>query len=106
MDPSSRKHWIGAAILIGVLYGVIGVVFALPSGQVRTLRLAAWVVSTAVYAVHIGYELFRLRNSPRATALHAAMAVATGAFLLAVAATVHKTIVVSQAPHCRFLRRP
>jgi hypothetical protein len=103
MDPSSRRHWIGAAILIGVSYGVIGVVFALPSDQVRTWRLAAWVVSAAVYAVHIGYELFRLHNSPRATALHAAMAVAVGAFLLAVAATVHKTIVVSQAPDWRFL---
>lgn len=103
MDASSRKHRIGVAILIGVLYGVIGVVFALPSGQVRTWRLAAWVVSAAVYAVHIGYELFRAHNSPRATALHAAMAVATGAFLLAVAATVHKTIVVSHAPYWRFL---
>src|SRR5258707_1273634 len=40
MDASSHKHWIGAAILIGVLYGVIGVVFALPSSQVRIWRLS------------------------------------------------------------------
>src|SRR5260370_5770500 len=103
MDASSHKDWIGAAILIGVLYGVIGVVFALPSSQVRIWRLSAWVVSAAVYAVHIGYEVFRLRNSPRVTALHAAAAVAMGALLLAVAATIHKTIVVSHAPYWRYL---
>jgi len=64
---------------------------------------SAWVVSAAVYAVHIGYEVFRLRNSPRVTALHAAAAVAMGALLLAVAATIHKTIVVSHAPYWRYL---
>ena len=98
-----RQSWFGTAILIGVLYCVIGIVFALPSNQVRLWRLAAWVLSAAVYAAHIGYEKFRLGNSPRATALHAAMAVAVGAFLLAIAATVHKSMVVSHAPYWRFL---
>ena len=50
----------------------------------------AWLMSAVVYAVHIGYEQFRLDNSPLATALHAALAVAVGAFGLAVAANIHE----------------
>ncbi len=103
MDASGFKPWIRAVILVGVVYFVVGFVFALPSGHVRWWRLAAWVVSGAVYAAHIGYEHFRLSNSPRTTALHAAMAVAVGAFLLAVAATVHAVMVPSHAPYWRFL---
>ncbi len=80
-------HLVGSrtAILIGVLYSVIGIVFALPTNHVRMWRLAAWVVSAIVFAAHIAYEHFRLGNSPRATALHTALAVAVGAFGLAVA---------------------
>jgi len=96
-------------ILLGVAYFVIGIVFAtlanpVVSDQVRVIwRLAAWVASAAVYAAHIGYEHFRLGNSTRATALHAATAVALGAFLLAVAATVHKVMVPANTPYWRFL---
>jgi len=90
MSAPGRQSWFGAAILIGVLYCVIGIVFALPSNQVRMWRLAAWVISAAVYAAHIGYEHFRLGNSPRTTALHTALAVAVGAFGLAVAANFHE----------------
>src|SRR5436190_17123202 len=90
MNTLGRQSWFGTAIVIGVLYCVIGIVFALPSNQVRMWRLAAWVVSAAVYAAHIGYEHFRLGNRPRATALHAALAVAVGAFGLAVAANFHE----------------
>ena len=53
-------------------------------------RLVAWVVSAVTFAAHIGYEHFRLGHSPRRTALHSAMAVALGAFALAVAANVHR----------------
>ena len=56
---------------------------------VRLWRLAAWLASAAVAAAHIGYEHYRLNSSPRATALHAAGAVALGAFGLALAANVH-----------------
>jgi len=103
MDVSGRKLWIRAVILVGVVYSVVGVVFALPSSHVRGWRLAAWVVSAVVAAAHIGYEHFRLNNSARATALHASMAVALGAFLLAFAATVHALMIPSQAPYWRFL---
>lgn len=90
MSDARQQFWFGTAILIGVLYSVVGIVFALPTNQVRMWRLAAWAISAVLYAVHIGYEHFRLRNSPPATALHAALAVAVGAFGLAVAANVHE----------------
>ena len=109
MNASGRKSWIRAVILAGLVYCVVGIVFAAlanpsPSDQVRFLwRLGAWVASAAVFAAHIGYERFRLSNSPRTTALHAALAVALGAFLLAVTATVHAMTVASHAPYWRFL---
>jgi hypothetical protein len=53
------------------------------------------VISAAVYGAHIGYEQFRLGNSPRTTALHTALAVAIGAFGLAVAANFHEVRVAS-----------
>jgi hypothetical protein len=76
-------------LLVGVAYFLIGRLFALPASHVRAWRLAAWLVSGAVYAAHIGYEHFALRNSPRPLAAHAALAAAIGAFGLAVAGLVH-----------------
>jgi hypothetical protein len=78
---------------VALAYGIIGVMFAAldrssPSGQVRLWRLAAWLASAATAALHISYEHYRLGSSPRATALHAAGAVALGAFGLALAANV------------------
>ncbi|MCA1604865.1 MAG: hypothetical protein LC775_05185 [Acidobacteria bacterium] len=89
MDASGRKSWIRTALLIGVVYFLIGRGFALPADQLGVWRLAAWVASAAVAAAHLGYEHFLLNNSPRATALHAAIAVAFGAFTLALAANIH-----------------
>jgi hypothetical protein len=86
MDASRRQPWIRAALLVGVTYFVIGRVFAVPSGYPRLWRLAAWLLSGVVYATHIWYEYFRLRNSTRSTALHVALAVAIGAIALALAA--------------------
>jgi hypothetical protein len=95
MSVSRQQSWLGTAILTGVLYCAVGVVFALPSHQVRMWRLAAWLLSAALYAAHIGYEHFRLGSSPRATALHTALAVAVGAFGLAVAANFHEVWVAA-----------
>jgi hypothetical protein len=109
MDAFSRKRWISVAILLGVLYFVVGVGFGVlantgVSDQVRFMwRLGAWAASAVVYAAHISYEHFRLGNSSRTTALHAGMAVALGGFLLAVAATVHSMMVPSHAPYWRYL---
>lgn len=89
MDASGRKSWIRAVILVGVVYFLIGRGFALPSDHVHGWRLAAWVVSGAVYAAHIAYEHFRLRNTARPTAWHASVGVAFGAFALALAANIH-----------------
>lgn len=50
------------------------------------------MVSAVVYAAHIGYEHFRIRSSPRSTALHVALGAAVGAFGLAAAAIVHSLV--------------
>ena len=79
-------------ILVAVAYMAIGIVFAAlaaDANYVRVWRLAAWLASAAAAAAHIGYEHYRLNGSPRPTALHAAGAVALGAFGLALAANVH-----------------
>jgi hypothetical protein len=89
MDASRRRAWVRAAVLFGVAYFLIGRLFALPASHVHAWRLAAWMVSGVAFAAHIGYEHSRLRHSPRSTALHAALAVAIGAFALALAANIH-----------------
>ena len=99
---TNRIPWFGCVILVGILYGSIGIVFALPSNQ-RFWRLAAWAVSGAIFVSHIGYEQLRLRNPWFATAVHAALAAAFGGFLLAVGATVHAITTPTHAPYWRFL---
>ena len=74
MGASRRKPWVRRIIIIGIVYLVVGIVFAAlanpsVSDQVRVMwRLAAWAISAAVFAAHIGYEHFRLRNSPSSAA--------------------------------------
>src|SRR5262249_42230233 len=95
MDASGRKRWVRVVILLGGVYFVVGIAFAAFAGwsasnQMRTAwRLAAWVISAVAFATHVGYERLRLRNSALTTALRTSMAVAVGAFALAVAANVH-----------------
>jgi len=89
VDASGRKRWVRAVLLVGVAYFLVGRVFALPSSHVRVWRVAAWVVSGGVYAAHIAYEHFKLRNSSRTSALHVALAVAIGAVALAIAGMIH-----------------
>lgn len=103
MNEARRQPWARAVVLVGVMYALIGVVFAWPASYVRVWRLAAWLVSAAAYAAHIGYERFRLRNPPRRAALHVALAVALGAFGLAVGAIIHSLSVASTAQHRRLL---
>ena len=83
---TERRPWVPAAVLVAIVYCAVGVVFQGPFAW----RLAAWLVCAAAYVVHLAFEHFRLRNSPRLTALHAAAAVALGIFGLAVAATIHR----------------
>jgi hypothetical protein len=80
------------AILFGVIYFVVGVAFPNPSepGDAQFMwRLAAWATCAVAFATHIGLEHFRWRIAPGRTALHAASAVALGAFGLAAAANIH-----------------
>lgn len=95
MDASHRQAWVRAALLLGVVYLLIGRVFALPADHVLVWRLAAWLISGVAFAAHIGYEHFRLRNSPRLTALHAALGVAIGALALALAGMIHSVSTTS-----------
>src|SRR2546422_11369770 len=106
MDTSGRLRWLRAVLLVGVVYLVTGITFAAlthgaGSNQMRvTWRFAAWVISAAAFAAHIGYEHVRLRSSPATAALHASSAVAMGAFALAGAVRVHpRPAPGPQTPH-------
>jgi hypothetical protein len=105
VDPPTARtvapsqSWL-RAVIFGLAYFVVGIVTSsLPaSDQGRVIRLAAWAASSVLYAAHIGYEHFGLRNSPRSVALHAAIAVASGALGLAVAATLHALLTAHFRP--------
>lgn len=95
MVISATKRGILMVILFAVVYLFVGLVFAVlanssGSNQMQvTWRLTAYVLSAGAFAANVGYELFRLHNSPRTTALHVSVRVALRAFALAVAANVH-----------------
>jgi hypothetical protein len=89
---------------MGVAYFVIGYGSTfLVQPSIQFWRLAAWVASALVYILHLGYEHFRLRNSPATTAINVGLAVAIGGFLLAVAATTHAALVSEHAPFQRYM---
>ena len=95
MNDSGRQRWLRRAILVGVLYlavgtGSIALAGAATSIQMRSFwRLSAFGISGVVFAAHIAHEHFRLRNTTRPTAWHASVAVAFGAFALALVANIH-----------------
>jgi len=92
MDALASRWWLRIAVLAAIVYAVVGIAFAAFakfSQMPAAWRLAAWLVSAATFAVHIGYEHFRLPSSPPREAWHAALAVALGAFALAVWINVH-----------------
>ncbi len=95
MEASDRKRWLRAVILLGAAYFVFGIAFAAFAGSAgsnsmrETWNRLGFVASAIAFALHIGYEHFRLRNSTLTIALHVSIAVALGAFALAVSANVH-----------------
>src|SRR5205823_2850541 len=103
MSTRGQLRWLRAALPVGILYLVAGIVFAALAKSagshqlVVAWRLTAWLISAAAFAAHIWYENVRLRSSPTTTAFHAAVAVAWGAFGLAVAASFH-----AQSTHQHF----
>jgi len=104
MGVSASGRWVGAALLVGLIYFVAGLtVAALAKAatshqMVVTWRLVGWLVSAIAFAAHIGYEQSRVRHSPAATALHAALAVALGACALAAAATLRAVVTGTGSP--------
>ena len=75
-----------------MVYLIVGVAFPNPSASNKMQfmwRLAAWLTCAVAFVIHIGFEYFRLRNSPRRTALHVSLSVVVGALSLAAAANIH-----------------
>ena len=95
MNNSGRQRWLITVAFVGVLYPVVGIISASLAGtaasdQMRFIwRLSAFIISALVFAAHIAYEHYRLRNSARLTAWHTSGAVAFGAFGLAIMANIH-----------------
>ena len=89
VGESHHQSWFRVALLVGIVYFAVGRLFATPATHAQEWRLAAWVVCGFAFAAHIAYEHFSLRPSPRLVAWHTAVAVAIGAFLLAVAGMIH-----------------
>jgi hypothetical protein len=84
-------------VLIGLAYFVIGEAFIALAGSVTgpmriAFRLAAWLISLAVFASHVRYEYARLDNPPSTTAWRAATAVAFGAFGVALVAYIRSRL--------------
>jgi hypothetical protein len=100
---ASRPSWIRAAVVLGIGYALVGIVFAVPATHVQAWRLGAWFVSAIGYAAHMAYERFRLQSAPGSAALHVACAVALGAFGLAVGANIHSLSIGSTIEHRRLL---
>ncbi|MGH9971207.1 MAG: hypothetical protein ACREBG_25915 [Pyrinomonadaceae bacterium] len=101
MDASDRKRWLRAVVLLGAVYFLIAIAFgefasrAVSNSVRETWNGLAFLASGIAFAVHIGYEHFRLGNSPRITASHASIAVAVGAFALALKANIHDLVSAS-----------
>ena len=87
----SDRPWFVSAVLVALIYPLIGITFALPAhgAATRPWRLAAWLASAVVFAAHVRFEHSRFRDLPSRAALHVSAAVAMGAFLLAVWINVH-----------------
>jgi hypothetical protein len=107
MVAISRNPRVLALVFAGwyflVGYGSAVLDPSVPARMRFAWRLAAWIACGIAYAGHIVYLQFKFRKPPLSTALHAAMAVALGALLLALAATVHAVMVASHAPYWQFL---
>jgi hypothetical protein len=82
---------------------MVGIVFAWPATHVRAWRLAAWLVSAAVFAGHVAFERLGFRSRPGPAATHVALAVALGAFGLALGAVVHSLLSGTSADQRRLV---
>jgi hypothetical protein len=86
---TDRSRRILGVLVAGLLYLVIGIGTAdLARLSGGAWRLVAWATSAVVFLAHIAYERMRLHSTTTRSAWHAALAVALGAFGLALAATL------------------
>jgi hypothetical protein len=103
MGEPRQQSWVRTAVLLGIGYAFVGIVFAVPASHVQAWRLAAWAVSAIGCAAHIAHERVRLQNAPGRASLHVAVAVALGAFGLAVGANIHSLSIGSTSQHRQLL---
>jgi hypothetical protein len=95
VNLTTRQRWLGAALLVGVLYLVVGIASGILADRAASdamrfvWRLSAFVGSAVLLVAHIWYEKYRLR-SPVQIAWHASVAGALGGFALALMANVHE----------------
>jgi hypothetical protein len=95
MNAPARQRWFPMVVVLAAAYFVFGIAFAefagwSASNSMRTTwNRLGFLASAVAFALHIWYEHFRLRMSPLMTASHVSIAVALGAFALAVSANVH-----------------
>jgi hypothetical protein len=99
---AEKSHWILRVVLVGLAYFAVGIVFAALAGAAAganriAWRLAAWLISAAIFAWHVRHEYARLENPPATAAWRAALAVAVGAFAVAVAAYTRSRM--ADSPH-------
>ena len=99
MNQAQARPWLLVAALVGVVYAFVGTVFVIPTTHVQEWRLAAWMVSATAFAAHILYECVGRRHAAALSARHVALAVAFGAFALAVRANIHAFSVASADAH-------
>ena len=90
----TKQTWL-LVILVGVIYLAVGIASAelaksASSERIRFLwRLSPFIISGVVFVAHIFHEQFRGGNTAKWTALRASLAVAVGAFALALIANIH-----------------
>ena len=90
----TKQKWL-LVILVGMIYLAVGLVSAelaksAASDRIRFLwRLSPFIISGVVFLAHTAYEHFRLGNTAKWTAFRASLAVAVGAFALALLANIH-----------------
>ena len=104
-EERERRHWLSIALVVAVAYPLIGVVFALFDSSagpapIRFWRVAAWVACAVFFVGHLVFEHRRAGSSPKGAAGRASLAVALGAFVLAIWVLVHSRWVgnTSQSP--------
>jgi hypothetical protein len=95
MNPTTKDRWVGVVMLVGIAYLVVGIAFGAlaniqTSKEMRFIwRLAAWLTSAVVFVAHVWHGRIRHQAFPVSTAFRTSLAVAVGAFGLAVAANIH-----------------